>query len=299
MQKRIYEKIIESRAVRSCLTAYSNGSKHLVCISILKKLCNHPVIVYQSAKAFQEGTSFSDEHLEVNALKCSICVCYGFQGHFNQILLPLQGLFTIPVKSGQLIFSLFSFPSYPSTLSFLSLLSLLSCCSSTCGTKVISHSRLLPLLSLSSCPSPLVPLLLSPCPSCPPAHRFAVPKSYHIASSFPSCPSPLVPLSLLSLLSLLPCCSSTCGTKVISHSLLLEPLPLPLTQCQRSLLTSRPFSSPSGVFLVPASISSFSGPPRSSCDKRGRNTASASYNYPCYVLKFQECPLFNKFPSLR
>lgn len=64
MQKRIYEKIIESRAVRSCLTAYSNGSKHLVCISILKKLCNHPVIVYQSAKAFQEGTSFSDEHLE-------------------------------------------------------------------------------------------------------------------------------------------------------------------------------------------------------------------------------------------
>ena len=72
MQKRLYEKIIQSRAVRSCLSNHGNGSKHLVCISVLKKLCNHPLLVYNSAKEFEDSKVNDGDFDEVFEDSCSL-----------------------------------------------------------------------------------------------------------------------------------------------------------------------------------------------------------------------------------
>ncbi|XP_014664891.1 PREDICTED: DNA repair and recombination protein RAD54B-like [Priapulus caudatus] len=50
LQLSIYRQLLQSRAVKSCLKQYdTDGSCHLVCISALKKLCNHPMLVHQAA----------------------------------------------------------------------------------------------------------------------------------------------------------------------------------------------------------------------------------------------------------
>ena len=47
-----------SRVVRSCLTSHSlGGSRHLVCIGALKKLCNDPSLIYPQC---QEAKNVAD-----------------------------------------------------------------------------------------------------------------------------------------------------------------------------------------------------------------------------------------------
>ncbi|XP_033628194.1 DNA repair and recombination protein RAD54B-like isoform X1 [Asterias rubens] len=47
LQLALYQKLLSSRVLRSCLTASSESSPHLVCIMALKKLCNHPGLLHQ------------------------------------------------------------------------------------------------------------------------------------------------------------------------------------------------------------------------------------------------------------
>lgn len=59
LQLSLYRHLLMSRVVRSCLTSHSSGgSRHLVCIGALKKLCNDPSLIYshcQEAKEMEDG----------------------------------------------------------------------------------------------------------------------------------------------------------------------------------------------------------------------------------------------------
>jgi len=58
LQLSLYRHLLMSRVVRSCLTSYSlGGSRHLVCIGALKKLCNDPSLIYSQC---QEAKEVSD-----------------------------------------------------------------------------------------------------------------------------------------------------------------------------------------------------------------------------------------------
>lgn len=55
LQLSLYRHLLTSRAVRSCLTSYSfGGSRHLVCIGALKKLCNDPSLIYSQCEEAKE-----------------------------------------------------------------------------------------------------------------------------------------------------------------------------------------------------------------------------------------------------
>eukprot|EP00112_Aurelia_sp_Birch-Aquarium-sp1_P009713 Seg2113.3 transcript_id=Seg2113.3/GoldUCD/mRNA.D3Y31 product="DNA repair and recombination protein RAD54B" protein_id=Seg2113.3/GoldUCD/D3Y31 len=64
LQRKVYEQILHSRALRTCLSSYYNGSQHLVCISALKKLCNHPLLLYKTAHEFNETRTLEEEEDE-------------------------------------------------------------------------------------------------------------------------------------------------------------------------------------------------------------------------------------------
>ena len=58
LQLSLYRHLLTSRVVRSCLTSYSSeGSRHLLCIGALKKLCNDPSLIYSDC---QEANEVSD-----------------------------------------------------------------------------------------------------------------------------------------------------------------------------------------------------------------------------------------------
>lgn len=50
----LYRRLLNSGLVRSCLQGLGENSPHLVCIGALKKLCNHPILLY---KTLQEKTT--------------------------------------------------------------------------------------------------------------------------------------------------------------------------------------------------------------------------------------------------
>lgn len=50
LQLSLYRHLLTSRIVRSCLVRDScGGSRHLLCIAALKKICNHPSLVYEAS----------------------------------------------------------------------------------------------------------------------------------------------------------------------------------------------------------------------------------------------------------
>lgn len=56
LQLKIYEHVLKSRLVQSCLRGHGDASPHLVCIGALKKLCNSPSLIYDLAlKSAKEG----------------------------------------------------------------------------------------------------------------------------------------------------------------------------------------------------------------------------------------------------
>lgn len=70
LQLSLYRHLLTSRAVRSCLTSYSfGGSRHLVCIGALKKLCNDPSLIYSQC---QEAKEMADT-LDMDEVSC---VCH-------------------------------------------------------------------------------------------------------------------------------------------------------------------------------------------------------------------------------
>ncbi|NXI50567.1 RA54B protein, partial [Chloroceryle aenea] len=50
LQLELYRKLLSSRVIRSCLQGGLENSPHLVCIGALKKLCNHPRLLFHAMK---------------------------------------------------------------------------------------------------------------------------------------------------------------------------------------------------------------------------------------------------------
>ncbi|XP_055966219.1 DNA repair and recombination protein RAD54B [Sorex fumeus] len=50
LQIELYQKLLSSQAVRFCLQGLMENSSHLLCIGALKKLCNHPCLLFNSIK---------------------------------------------------------------------------------------------------------------------------------------------------------------------------------------------------------------------------------------------------------
>ncbi|KAM9096628.1 DNA repair and recombination protein RAD54B isoform 2-T2 [Sarcophilus harrisii] len=65
LQIELYRKLLDSQAVRFCLQGVLENSPHLICIGALKKLCNHPCLLFKSLKE-KECNSSSDEYEEYN-----------------------------------------------------------------------------------------------------------------------------------------------------------------------------------------------------------------------------------------
>ncbi|XP_072023866.1 DNA repair and recombination protein RAD54B-like [Amphiura filiformis] len=58
LQLSLYHKLLASRVIRRCLTSATylqEASPHLVCIAALKKLCNHPCLIYKACVEAEEG----------------------------------------------------------------------------------------------------------------------------------------------------------------------------------------------------------------------------------------------------
>uniref|UniRef100_A0A8C2VN22 DNA repair and recombination protein RAD54B n=1 Tax=Chinchilla lanigera TaxID=34839 RepID=A0A8C2VN22_CHILA len=63
LQIELYKKLLNSQAVRFCLQGSLENSPHLICIGALKKLCNHPCLLFNSIKG-KEGSSTCDGNEE-------------------------------------------------------------------------------------------------------------------------------------------------------------------------------------------------------------------------------------------
>nr|XP_023504463.1 DNA repair and recombination protein RAD54B isoform X2 [Equus caballus] len=63
LQIELYRKLLNSRAVRFCLQGLLENSPHLICIGALKKLCNHPCLLFNSIKE-KECSSTWDKNEE-------------------------------------------------------------------------------------------------------------------------------------------------------------------------------------------------------------------------------------------
>ncbi|XP_067835362.1 DNA repair and recombination protein RAD54B [Heptranchias perlo] len=50
LQLELYHKLLASHAVKSCLQGKLENSSHLICIGLLKKLCNHPTLLFNTIK---------------------------------------------------------------------------------------------------------------------------------------------------------------------------------------------------------------------------------------------------------
>ena len=63
LQLTLYHHLVTSRWFRSCFATSYAGSLHLMCIAALKKLCNHPSLLYRKAQdeEFDENGSFNRE----------------------------------------------------------------------------------------------------------------------------------------------------------------------------------------------------------------------------------------------
>nr|XP_044599921.1 DNA repair and recombination protein RAD54B isoform X3 [Equus asinus] len=58
LQIELYRKLLNSRAVRFCLQGLLENSPHLICIGALKKLCNHPCLLFNSIKEKECSSSW-------------------------------------------------------------------------------------------------------------------------------------------------------------------------------------------------------------------------------------------------
>ncbi|XP_077873036.1 DNA repair and recombination protein RAD54B isoform X4 [Ictidomys tridecemlineatus] len=63
LQIELYRKLLNSQTVRFCLQGLLENSPHLICIGALKKLCNHPCLLFNSIKE-KECSSTCDENEE-------------------------------------------------------------------------------------------------------------------------------------------------------------------------------------------------------------------------------------------
>ncbi|XP_029447555.1 DNA repair and recombination protein RAD54B [Rhinatrema bivittatum] len=60
LQLELYRKLLNSRAIKSCLQGMMENSSHLVCIGALKKLCNHPSLLFSAIKERKASASLDE-----------------------------------------------------------------------------------------------------------------------------------------------------------------------------------------------------------------------------------------------
>lgn len=60
LQLRLYQHLLQSQLVRSCLSRCLSGSPHLICIAALKQLCNHSSLVYHKALSADDDEDDDD-----------------------------------------------------------------------------------------------------------------------------------------------------------------------------------------------------------------------------------------------
>ncbi|XP_052032044.1 DNA repair and recombination protein RAD54B isoform X2 [Apodemus sylvaticus] len=82
LQIALYRKLLSSQSVRFCLQGLLENSAHLICIGALKKLCNHPCLLFSSVKG-KEFSSSCNENEERN-------LCQGLLSVFPAGYNPLQ-----------------------------------------------------------------------------------------------------------------------------------------------------------------------------------------------------------------
>ncbi|XP_028624664.1 DNA repair and recombination protein RAD54B [Grammomys surdaster] len=82
LQIELYRKLLSSQSVRFCLQGLLENSAHLICIGALKKLCNHPCLLFSSVKG-KEFSSSCEENEERN-------LCQGLLSVFPAGYNPLQ-----------------------------------------------------------------------------------------------------------------------------------------------------------------------------------------------------------------
>ncbi|NXL11162.1 RA54B protein, partial [Mesembrinibis cayennensis] len=63
LQLELYRKLLSSQVIRSCLQGRLENSPHLICIGALKKLCNHPRLLFKAIKE-KSCDPMSDEYDE-------------------------------------------------------------------------------------------------------------------------------------------------------------------------------------------------------------------------------------------
>ncbi|XP_036193608.1 DNA repair and recombination protein RAD54B isoform X1 [Myotis myotis] len=82
LQLELYQKLLNSQAVRFCLQGSLENSPHLICIGALKKLCNHPCLLFNSIKE-KECSSTWDENEESSLYEGLINV---FPADYNPLM---------------------------------------------------------------------------------------------------------------------------------------------------------------------------------------------------------------------
>lgn len=60
LQIKLYQKLLSSQAVRFCLQGSLESSPHLICIGALKKLCNHPCLLFNSIKEKECSSTWNE-----------------------------------------------------------------------------------------------------------------------------------------------------------------------------------------------------------------------------------------------
>ncbi|XP_064910060.1 DNA repair and recombination protein RAD54B isoform X4 [Columba livia] len=68
LQLELYRKLLSSQVIRFCLQGRLENSPHLICIGALKKLCNHPCLLFKAIKE-KSCDPVSDEHDESSLYK--------------------------------------------------------------------------------------------------------------------------------------------------------------------------------------------------------------------------------------
>ncbi|XP_047582485.1 DNA repair and recombination protein RAD54B isoform X3 [Lutra lutra] len=58
LQIELYRKLLNSQAVKFCLRGLLGNSPHLICIGALKKLCNHPCLLFNSIKEKEHSSTW-------------------------------------------------------------------------------------------------------------------------------------------------------------------------------------------------------------------------------------------------
>ncbi|XP_036987054.2 DNA repair and recombination protein RAD54B [Artibeus jamaicensis] len=82
LQIELYQRLLDSQAVRFCLQGSLENSPHLICIGALKKLCNHPCLLFSSIKE-KECSSTWDENEERSLYEGLVNV---FPADYNPLL---------------------------------------------------------------------------------------------------------------------------------------------------------------------------------------------------------------------